>query len=236
MKLKPLNWFAVWIMMTSGTSAQQQSLDRYTYWDISLAGVGLITLLIVTGLMTIIFRNEKFSFVSNDINPAVIINHTIIGLLLFMTGWGWLSWLNGEFLNSLKSFFPYLLVYISLILIYQIDLDSIPEKGYQPGKSLIAVCLLLVIVSVFYGIVYDDPVVSTTAAVIAPFYMIALVFPEHKRHIERARIYPVFIAAMFVSVRLPWLLIPLSILFFGLRTYHYFRFNIVFPTFAVDHD
>lgn len=63
------------------------------------------------------------------------------------------------------------------------------------------------------GIRFDDPVISTVAAVIAPFYLIAIVFPEHKRHIERARIYPVFIAAMFVSVRLPWFLIPLAILF-----------------------
>ena len=236
MKLKPLSWFAVWILMTSGTSAQQSNLDRYIYWDMSLAGVGLITLLIITIVMTFIIRKEKFSFISNDLNTNFILNHTIVGLVLFMTGWGWLNWLNGDLLISLKSFFPYLLTYLSLLFIYQIDLDSIPEKGYTPGKGLIVLSLLLVLVSVFIGIAFDDPVVSTAAAVIAPFYLIAIVFPEHKRHIERARIYPVFIAAMFVSVRLPWLLIPLGVLFFGLRTYHYFRYNIVFPTFAVDHD
>ena len=115
-------------------------------------------------------------------------------------------------------------------------MDLIPEKGYQPGKGLIAVCFLLMLAGTLIGIRFDDPVISTVAAVIAPFYLIAIVFPEHKRHIERARIYPVFIAAMFVSVRLPWFLIPLAILFFGLRTYHYFRYNIIFPTFAVDHD
>jgi hypothetical protein len=236
MKLKPLNWFAIWIMMTSGTSAQQQTVDRYSFWVMSLAGVGLITLLIITIVMTFIIRKEKFSFISNDLNTNFILNHTIVGLVLFMTGWGWLNWLNGDLLISLKSFFPYLLTYLSLLFIYQIDLDSIPEKGYTPGKGLIVLSLLLVLVSVFIGIAFDDPVVSTAAAVIAPFYLIAIVFPEHKRHIERARIYPVFIAAMFVSVRLPWLLIPLGVLFFGLRTYHYFRYNIVFPTFAVDHD
>ena len=122
------------------------------------------------------------------------------------------------------------------INVIHIDLNTIPEKGYQPGKGLIALCLLLVIASVLLGLAFDDPIISTTAAVIAPFYLIAIVFPQHKRHIERARIYPIFIAAMFVSVRLPWLLIPVAILFFGLRTYHYFRYNIVFPTFAVDHD
>jgi len=236
MKLKPLSWFAVWIMMTSGTSAQQQSLDRYTYWDMSIAGVGLMTLLIVTIVMVIIFMKEKLSFVSKDLNPAFILKHTIIGLVLFMTGWGWLSWINGNFLISVKSFIPYLLTHLSVLFIYQIDLDSIPEKGYQPGKSLIGISFLLSFVSILIGFAFDDPVISTIAAVIAPFYLIAIVFPEHQRHIERARIYPVFIAAMFVSVRLPWLLFPLAILFFGLRTYHYFRYNIVFPTFAVDHD
>jgi len=236
MKLKPLCWFAVWIMMTSGTSAQQAMSERYIYWDMSLAGVGLITLLIVTVITTIIFKKEKISFTNIDFNLTFIIQHIIFALVLFMTGWGWLSWLNGDFFVTLKHFSPYGLVYISVLLVYQIDLDLIPEKGYQPGKGLIAVCSLLVLAGALIGIRFDDPVISTAAAVITPFYLIAIVFPEHKRHIERVRIYPVFIAAMFVSVRLPWFLIPLAILFFGLRTYHYFRYNIIFPTFAVDHD
>lgn len=62
MKLKPLSWFAVWIMMTSGTSAQQAMSDRYIYWDMSLAGVGLITLLIVTVITTIIFKKKNFIY------------------------------------------------------------------------------------------------------------------------------------------------------------------------------
>ena len=105
MKLKPLSWFAIWILMTSGTSAQQSNLDRYIYWDMLLAGVGLITLLIITIVMTFIIRKEKFSFISNDLNTNFILNHTIVGLVLFMTGWGWLNWLNGDLLISLKSFF-----------------------------------------------------------------------------------------------------------------------------------
>lgn len=236
MKLKPLNWFAVWIMMTSGTSAQQATTDRFIYWDMSLAEVGLITLLIVTGITTFIFIKEKFTFTKIDINLITLLNQIVFALVLFITGWGWYSWISGDFITSIKSFIPYLLTYLSILFIYQIDLDNIPKKGYQPGKGFIAICLLLVLTSVLIGIAFDDPVISTTAVVIAPFYLIAIVFPQHKRHIERARIYPVFIAAMFVSVRLPWLLIPLAILFFGLRTYHYFRYNIVFPTFGVDHD
>jgi hypothetical protein len=85
--------------------------------------------------MTFIIRKEKFSFISNDLNTNFILNHTIVGLVLFMTGWGWLNWLNGDLLISLKSFFPYLLTYLSLLFIYQIDLDSIPEKGYTPERD-----------------------------------------------------------------------------------------------------
>ncbi len=88
------------------------------------------------------------------------------------------------------------------------------------------------IASVLLGLAFDDPIISTTAAVIAPFYLIAIVFPQHKRHIERARIYPIFIAAMFVSVRLPWLLIPVAILFFGSTHISLLSVQYRFPNFC----
>lgn len=236
MKLKPLSWFAVWIMMTSGTSAQQSNLDRFTYWDMSLAFNGIVTMIIVAGIMTWVIRQEKLSFTGLTINVLTILKHSLMILLLFITGWGWFTFINGDLLVTLRSFIPYLCTYLAVLLGFQIPLDSIEEKGYQPGKSFIFITLIFSLLGVVLGILLDDPVISTMSAVIAPFYLIAIVFPEHKRHIERCRIYPIFIGIMFVSVRLPWVLIPSFILFFILRTYHYFRYNIVFPTFAVDHD
>lgn len=236
MSYKPMTWFAVWIMMTSGTSAQQQSIDRFSYWDMSLAFNGIVTMMIVAGIITWIIRQEKLSFTGLTLNVSTIMNHSLMVLILFITGWGWFSFINGDLLVTLRSFIPYLCTYLAVLLGFQIPLNSIEEKGYQPGKSFIFITLIFSLLGVVLGILLEDPVISTMSAVIAPFYLIAIVFPEHKRHIERCRIYPIFIGIMFVSVRLPWVLIPSFILFFILRTYHYFRYQIVFPTFAVDHD
>ena len=86
------------------------------------------------------------------------------------------------------------------------------------------------------GFQFDDPVASTVSTVYLPFILVALIMPAHLRHLQRARIYGVFIPAVFLVVRFPWFLIPLCTLFFLLRLYHYFRFNIVYPTFGVDYD
>ena len=67
-----------------------------------------------------------------------------------------------------------------------------------------------------------------------PFAIIALIWPSHVRHLQRARFYPLFIFAMFLCVRAPWFLIPLAILFFSIRTVNYLRYGIVHPSFGVD--
>ncbi len=230
---KPYHWFAVWVLMSSGTSAQQGILNRYSYWSMSQAGIGLTTLLIVTLIIALLLKKELFSFSNIDLRPAHLFSHFIFAFVLFLTGWGWI---NGDYFTAMKSFLPYVLAYGSVLLMYRLNVDEIPEKGYQPGKVYIAFCLLLALASSALGVLFDDPVISAASMVYVPFLVVAIVFPEHKRHIQRIRIYPIFIYAMFVSVRVPWLLIPLAILFFSLRTYNYFRYNIVYPTFSVDHD
>jgi hypothetical protein len=84
------------------------------------------------------------------------------------------------------------------------------------------------------GIILEDPIASTAAAVALPFSAIALIWPNHVRHLQRVRFYPLFIFAMFLCVRAPWFLIPLGVLFFLLRTINYFRYGIVHPSFGVD--
>ena len=96
--------------------------------------------------------------------------------------------------------------------------------------------ITLIIFGTVMGFQFDDPVASTVSTVYLPFLLVALIMPAHIRHLQRARIYGVFIPAVFLVVRFPWFLIPLCTLFFLLRLYHYFRFNIVYPTFGVDHD
>ncbi|MGY8783049.1 MAG: hypothetical protein ACKVHA_06530, partial [Fidelibacterota bacterium] len=62
----------------------------------------------------------------------------------------------------------------------------------------------------------------------------ALIWPNHVRHLQRARFYPVFTFSMFLCVRAPWFIIPLLVLFFILRTINYLRLGITYPSFAVD--
>ncbi|MFQ6676828.1 MAG: hypothetical protein ACE5D0_00790 [Fidelibacterota bacterium] len=231
--LKPYHWFAIWVLMASGTSSQQGLVNRYSFWSMSHAAEGLITLLIVTMVAAILLKNDHISFNNLSMNPFTLINHLVLPFFIFLTGWGWI---NGNYFLAAKSFSPYLLAYISILLMYQINIDKIPEAGYRLGKGTVAFSLLLALASSLLGIIFGDPVISTASIVYAPFLAVAIVFPAHKRHIQRLRIYPIFIYAMFVSVRVPWLLIPLAILFFGLRTYNYFRYHIVFPTFSVDND
>ena len=93
---------------------------------------------------------------------------------------------------------------------------------------------IFTLISSSLGFYLDDPVISTVSTVYLPFLIVAIVMPAHKRHLQRARIYGLFIPAVFLSIRYPWFLVPLWSLFFVLRIYHYFRYKIVFPTFAVD--
>jgi len=233
LKWKPYHWFAIWVMISSGISARQGILDRYSYWSMAQAGVGIITLLVVTVIIVFLLRKEKLSFDYTEMKPAHLLSHLLLALILFLTGWGWM---NGDYFTAVKSFLPYVLAYGSVLLMYRINIDEIPDLGYHPGKIYIASCLLLALASSVLGVIFDDPVISVASIVYAPFLVVAIVFPEHKRHIQRIRIYPIFIYTMLVSIRVPWLLIPVAILFFSLRTYNYFRNNIVSPTFSVDHD
>ena len=233
MKWKPYHWFGIWVIIASGTSAQQSVLNRYNFWSMSQADTGLATLLIVTIIAALLLKNDTISFNNVSLSSFSFLIHLVLPFVLFFTGWGWI---NGNYLIAAKSFSPYLLAYISVLLMHQINMDEIPDTGYRPGKGTIAFCLMLALASSVLGVIFSDPVISTASIVYAPFLAVAIVFPAHKRHIQRIRIYPIFIYAMFVSSRVPWLLIPLAILFFGLRTYNYFRYNVVFPTFSVDHD
>ena len=98
---------------------------------------------------------------------------------------------------------------------------------------LLTITLLTVFVSIV-GYLNDDPMISTIAAVYTPFPLVALIFPPAIRHIQRCRMHVVFIPAMFLSVRFPWLLIMVTLLFWILRYYNYFRFGEVKPSFKVD--
>ena len=144
-------------------------------------------------------------------------------------------------MEVIKNYTPYLLFYIAVWLVFSIESIQQDDKSFEIAgsspriRNLVGSTILIVFGSVM-GFQFDDPVASTVSTVYLPFLLVALIMPVHIRHLQRARIYGVFIPAIFLVVRFPWFLIPLCTLFFLLRLYHYFRFNIVYPTFGVDHD
>ena len=75
---------------------------------------------------------------------------------------------------------------------------------------------------------------STIAAVFLPFPIVALVFPSAIRHLQRCRMYVVFIPAMFLSMRYPWFLFMILPLFLFSRYYYYFTRGDVIPTLKVN--
>jgi hypothetical protein len=99
---------------------------------------------------------------------------------------------------------------------------------------MLAIIILLTSLSVVAGVIHDDPMISTIAAVYSPFPIVALIFPAAVRHLQRCRYYVVFIPVMFLSVRFPWFLIPVLSLFWVLRHYNYFRHGEVKPSSKVD--
>ena len=163
----------------------------------------------------------------------------LAGLSLFMAGW---SFVSGEILHGLLASVPYLLAFASVSLLTAIpDLpgDLSADKTTFPARFgipvTIAVGTLLAAASASIGYYLDDPVISTSSIVSVPFFLVALAYlKEH--HILRAIRYPIFILAMFLSVRYPWFFLAVLVTFFVARYYYYFRFGIIYPTFQVAHD
>ncbi len=120
-------------------------------------------------------------------------------------------------------------------MVWSIEIDvqdkSVPLKNEIAAK--LGIIIVLTLLSSVIGYFNDDPMISTIAAVYSPFPLVALIFPSAIRHIQRCQMYVVFIPAMFLSVRFPWLLIILLLLFWLLRYFHYFRHGEVKPSFKV---
>jgi len=163
----------------------------------------------------------------------------IAGLALFMAGW---SFVSGDILAGIVASFPYLLAFSAVTLLTAIpDLkgDLAAEKITFPAKFgipvTIAVGTLLAALSASLGYYLNDPVISTSSIVSVPFFLVALAYLKD-HHILRAIRYPIFILAMFLSVRYPWFFVAVLVTFFIARYYYYFRFGLLYPTFQVIHD
>tara|TARA_X000000368_G_C22994360_1_gene695878 strand:- start:82 stop:870 length:789 start_codon:yes stop_codon:yes gene_type:complete len=233
MNWNPLHWFGLWCMVLSGFNIIKGSEDRYIFWDWSSGTIFIyLALIIVTIWIVVTSNNSKIPKIING--PKSILYFFILGLscLIF-----------GSMTESIHiyvfNYFPYLMYYFGILFVFSIQFKSDIDHSLSilnKNKRLLYLFIasVLIIMSSVLGYKLDDPIISTISTVYLPFLIVSIIMPIHIRHLQRARMYGLFIPAIFLSIRYPWFLIPLCSLFFILRTYHYFRYNTVFPTFAVD--
>jgi len=237
MNWQPLHWFGMWCITISGFSIIKGQENRYVFWDWNSSG----SIFIFSGI--ILVTVWSILSVRHPATPKIINN---LRSLLYFIVIGSMALLLGSIgpkfsMDAIKNYVPYLLFYIAVWLVFSIEFIEQDDKSIEivdssPRIRNLVGSSALIIFGTVMGFYFDDPVASTGSIVYLPFLIVALIMPPHIRHLQRARIYGVFIPAVFLSVRFPWFLIPLCTLFFLLRLYHYFRFNIVYPTFGVDHD
>ena len=229
--------FAIWTLTVSGIVLQMGTTDRFVYWDWNGWLVGIIKLAFVTGLFFLVFKPKELWVAGKKrLNNNELVTHTLIAVLFLLIGW--IS--SDSSLGGLLQIFPYSLSFLGVLLIYQFVIEFDVTKGewfnVQWDKKIFFLLrsTLLIFISVLLGFYFNDPIISTASMVAIPFPLIALIWPSHVRHLQRARFYPLFIFAMFVCVRAPWFLFPLAGLFYTFRTVNYFRYGIVYPSFGVN--
>jgi len=236
MNWQPLHWFGMWCMVISGFNIIKGQENRYIFWDWNSGSLFIFFVIILVTIWSILSARHPATPKKIN-NLRSLLYFIVIGSMALLLGS-----IGPKFsMDAIKNYGPYLLFYISVWLVFSIEFieqddKSISTAGSSPRILNLVGSTVLIIVGGVIGFHFDDPVASTVSTVYLPFLIVALIMPAHIRHLQRARIYGVFIPSVFLAVRFPWFLIPLCTLFFLLRLYHYFRFNIVYPTFGVDHD
>lgn len=228
-KWLPAQLFGIWTVFVAGMSAGKAQVDRFYFWDWSDWLIGIIGIGTISIVFSLLHKRFK-SFAYNDENISFKTwgYHVSMPFILFSLGY----LIVGSF--SITKGLIYVLAYFALFIIYTIIIDEsnsvISSESKKHIKTFSSVLLLLI--TAIIGFLIDDPIIATASLVSLPFLMV-LLFGSHVRHLERAKFYPIFIFAMFVTSREAWFLIPLILLFFVLRSYNYIRNQKVYPTFGV---
>jgi len=239
--------FSIWTLTVGGIVLSMDLSDRYIYWEWSEWIEGFIKLLIVSIVFIFILKpNEMWTAGTKRLNIKEFLIHSVIGSILVVFGLFDLEMIIGpyeskiEFLHVLLSLISYVFSFLSCLIVFQFILELEEDKGtwnnfnWEHKFEYLSISVGFMALAMLLGIFLEDPVASTAAAVSIPFPLIALIWPNHVRHLQRARFYPLFTFAMFLSVRAAWFLVPLAVLFFTLRMVNYFRYGIVHPSFGVD--
>lgn len=232
----PAHLFGIWSIFVAGMVSGKAQVDRFYFWDWSDWWKGLLGLLVIA----IIYKPLKIKLKIKDIdninwikNSKSALLYVLVGVILFIIGWFIVNTISFNKVYYSISF--YSAFFLGILLIHPIknneqNITDITQKNIQTGFGI-----FFLIGALLLGYMFDDPVIATASIVSLPF-LIVLLFGKHVRHLERAKFYPIFVFAMFVTSREGWFLIPLLLLFFILRSYNYLRYQKVYPTFGVTND
>ena len=197
-------------MVLAGANVTHHIEDRWFYWDwSSLSYVLLVILAFAT------YWDKRFPVLTQKIDSVKSgLWMFLMGFILFLLG----TIPKGFDYLVLTYGLPYLIYFIVGHLTYAIPImiNDVGEKSV-PSKVKMAPMLSIIVFLTFLatvaGTYNNDPMISTIAAVYSPFPLVALIFPAAVRHLQRCRMYVVFIPAMFLAMRFPWFLFPVILLF-----------------------
>ena len=228
----PLRWFGVWAILIAGDNVVSHLSDRWMYWSWNSLSIYLIIALIIFPYLDYLL-NSKYEDLKQVNSVSAAGKIFLYGFSLFIIGANPLS----LSLEVLYFGFPYILFFLVGHMTWGISINN-GNSNKLLKKEIIPNLYLIILGSLtasILGYINDDPMISTAAAVFLPFPLVALFFPIAIRHLQRCRIYVVFIPTMFLSMRYPWLLGLLCPLFILSRHYYYFTIGKPHPTFKVDH-
>ena len=209
--------FSIWTLTVGGIVLSMDIKDRYIYWEWSGWIEGFIKLFIVSIVFIFILKpNAIWTAGTKRLNIKEFLIHTVIGSILVVFGLIDLEVVIGFFEVKIESFYkglflfyiafsivPYIFSLLSCLMVFQFILELEEDKGtwnnfnWEHKFGYLSISVGFMILAMLLGIFLEDPVASTAAAVSIPFPLIALIWPNHVRHLQRARFYPLFTFAMF---------------------------------------
>jgi len=165
----------------------------------------------------------------------MLIYYFLESFILFYSGW---FFTKLEYTNRAISLSDFLYIFPYFLLCYCIYTSKCLLDSFEVQKKYdynILVCLLILVLCLFLGIVNDDPLLSIIISTSIGFYFYSFIRSEQKDFI-RSFIYPLAIFNFFLMTIFPYLFIFHFIIFYTSKYYNWHRFDIHYPTFLVEND
>ena len=232
-------------------------LTRKTY-KISLL-VGFILLLasniynvIITSLIFIfwdfLYNNKPHEWKKNPFLGPLC--NLIVCLLLLLSGWVFIASDGSYFLSFNKvinfnffiNVFPYLLIYLAVVIITDIP-DIKGDKNSHKNtftikfgqRNTMLFSLILVVLSFFISIYLNDPLACVSIICSIPFFCYGL-FRGLNKDVLRSIRYPIFILNFFTTTIFPYLFLAILVIYYLSKYYYWHRFDLSYPTLLVVND